>query len=87
MYLIDFMWGILAIAGASVPVYRLYDNRHRPGALALLALVLVCASYGVLATCYAKLGQSSSGGTTIFHACQQHLHHVRQLGFMSHPNI
>jgi len=43
MHLIDLMWGILAIAAAAVPAYRLLDNRHRPGATSLLGLVLVCA--------------------------------------------
>ncbi len=45
MHLIDLMWGILAVAAAAVPAYRLLDNRHRPGAINLLALVLVCAIY------------------------------------------
>lgn len=45
MHLIDLMWGILAVAFAAVPAYRLFDNRHRAGAPALLGLVLVCALY------------------------------------------
>jgi diguanylate cyclase (GGDEF)-like protein len=45
MHLIDLMWGVLAVAFAAVPAYRLFDNRHRPGALYLLGLVLVCAIY------------------------------------------
>jgi diguanylate cyclase (GGDEF)-like protein len=45
MHLIDFVWGVLSLAGAAVPVYRLYDNRHRPGAPYLLSLVIVCALY------------------------------------------
>ncbi len=43
--MIDLTWGILAAAGAAVPAYRLFDNRHRPGAICLLGLVLVCAIY------------------------------------------
>ncbi len=45
MHLIDFIWGVLSIAGAAVPVYRLYDNLHRPGVPYLLSLVVVCALY------------------------------------------
>ncbi len=45
MHLIDLMWGILAVAAAAVPAYRLVDNLHRPGATSLLGLVLVCAVY------------------------------------------
>lgn len=45
MHLIDLMWGILSVAGAAVPAYRLYDNLHRPGAFYLLGLVVVCAVY------------------------------------------
>ena len=45
MHLIDLIWGCLAVACAAVPAYRLFDNRHRPGATYLLALVLVCAIY------------------------------------------
>jgi len=45
MHLIDLIWGCLAVACAAVPAYRLFDNRHRPGASYLLALVLVCAIY------------------------------------------
>ena len=45
MHLIDLMWGILAVAAAAVPVYRLFDNRYRPGAACLFGLVLVCAIY------------------------------------------
>ena len=45
MHLIDLMWGMLAVASAAVPAYRLFDNRHRPGASYLLGLVLVCAIY------------------------------------------
>ena len=45
MHLIDLMWGILAVAAAAVPTYRLLDNLHRPGATCLLGLVLVCAIY------------------------------------------
>ena len=45
MHLIDLMWGILAVAAAAVPAYRLFDNRHRPGACCLFGLVLVCAMY------------------------------------------
>ena len=45
MHLIDLMWGVLSITGVAVPVYRLYDNLHRPGAPYLLALVVVCAIY------------------------------------------
>jgi len=45
MHLIDFIWGVLSVAGAAVPAYRLYDNRHQRGAAFLLALVIVCALY------------------------------------------
>lgn len=45
MHLIDLIWGFLAVACAAVPVYRLLDNRNRPGATYLLGLVLVCALY------------------------------------------
>ena len=45
MHLIDFIWGVLSVAGAAVPTYRLYDNRHQQGAAFLLALVVVCALY------------------------------------------
>ncbi len=45
MHLIDMLWGVLSVACAAVPVYRLFDNLHRPGAPYLLALVVVCALY------------------------------------------
>ncbi len=45
MHLIDLIWGLLALAGAAVPAYRLYDNLHRPGAPYLLSLTAVCALY------------------------------------------
>lgn len=45
MHLIDFIWGVLSIALAAVPAYRLYDNLHRPEAPYFLALIIVCALY------------------------------------------
>ena len=45
MHQIDYIWGLLAIACAALPCFRLYDNLHRPGAPYLLGLVAVCALY------------------------------------------
>lgn len=45
MHLIDFIWALLSVTGAAVPVYRLCDNLHRPGAPYLLGLVGVCAVF------------------------------------------
>ncbi len=45
MHPIDLLWGVLSVAGAAAPAYRLYDNLHRPGARYFLGLVIVCALY------------------------------------------